>query len=150
MAELGDLPLPELLAQHSPLEPEYEFAHRRTYPVGPERGQGDAHIAFVFAAHRAVVDVDTELGLVKVMELATAQDVGKAMNPHLQPHRDVFVVDGLPGSPLDPSSAPDGTTSRVALDATRNPDFHGVRIRLEPERLASAQWFLDTPPPPSA
>jgi CO/xanthine dehydrogenase Mo-binding subunit len=28
-----------------------------------------------------VVDVDTELGLVKVVELTTAQDVGKAMNP---------------------------------------------------------------------
>ena len=36
---------------------------------------------FAFAAHRAVVDVDTELGLVKVVELATAQDVGKALNP---------------------------------------------------------------------
>ena len=34
-----------------------------------------------FAAHRAVVDVDTELGLVRVVEIATAQDVGKAMNP---------------------------------------------------------------------
>ncbi len=34
-----------------------------------------------FAAHRAVVDVDTELGLVKVVEIVTAQDVGKAINP---------------------------------------------------------------------
>ena len=33
------------------------------------------------AAHRAVVDVDVELGLVRVVEMATAQDVGKAMNP---------------------------------------------------------------------
>jgi len=30
---------------------------------------------------RAVVDVDTELGLVKVVALDTAQDVGKAINP---------------------------------------------------------------------
>ena len=44
-------------------------------------GQGDAHVTFAFAAHRAVVDVDTELGLVRVVEIATAQDVGKAMNP---------------------------------------------------------------------
>jgi CO/xanthine dehydrogenase Mo-binding subunit len=28
-----------------------------------------------------VVDVDVELGLVKVVQLATAQDVGKALNP---------------------------------------------------------------------
>ena len=44
-------------------------------------GQGFAHVQYAFAAHRAVVDVDTELGLVKVVELACAQDVGKAMNP---------------------------------------------------------------------
>jgi CO/xanthine dehydrogenase Mo-binding subunit len=49
--------------------------------VDAERGQGDAHVAFAYAAHRAVVDVDVELGLVRVVELATAQDVGRAMNP---------------------------------------------------------------------
>ena len=38
-------------------------------------------MTFAFAAHRAVVDVDTELGLVRVVEIATAQDVGKAINP---------------------------------------------------------------------
>jgi CO/xanthine dehydrogenase Mo-binding subunit len=38
-------------------------------------------VAFAFATHRAVVDVDTELGLVKVVEIVTAQDVGKAINP---------------------------------------------------------------------
>ena len=36
---------------------------------------------YAFAAHRAVVDVDVELGLVKVVELACTQDVGKAVNP---------------------------------------------------------------------
>ncbi|MGW7412447.1 molybdopterin cofactor-binding domain-containing protein [Streptomyces sp. NPDC054863] len=81
LTELGEGPLTELLSVHGPLEEEYEYSHRRTYPVDPERGQGKAHIAFAFAAHRAVVEVDTDLGLVKVVELATAQDVGRAMNP---------------------------------------------------------------------
>jgi xanthine dehydrogenase D subunit len=60
---------------------EFTFHHRKTYPIDEERGQGDAHPAFAYVAHRAVVDVDTELGLVRVVELATAQDVGKAINP---------------------------------------------------------------------
>ncbi|MFF3643330.1 xanthine dehydrogenase subunit D [Streptomyces sp. NPDC002564] len=77
----GEGDLVGVLSVHGPLASEYTYAHRRTFPVDPERGQGDAHIAFAFAAHRAVVDVDTGLGLVKVVELATAQDVGKAMNP---------------------------------------------------------------------
>ncbi|WP_275294252.1 xanthine dehydrogenase subunit D [Amycolatopsis sp. La24] len=59
----------------------FEYHHRPTQGIDPETGQGNAHIAFAFAAHRAVVDVDVDLGLVKVVELATAQDVGKAMNP---------------------------------------------------------------------
>ena len=59
----------------------FEYHHRRTYPIDPETGQGDAHIAFAFAAHRAVVDVDVDLGLVRVVELATTEDVGKAINP---------------------------------------------------------------------
>ncbi|MGW7412450.1 UbiD family decarboxylase [Streptomyces sp. NPDC054863] len=66
-----------------------------------------------------------------------------AMATHLQPHRDVFVVDGLPGSPLDPSSTADGTTSRMALDATRGAGFHGVRIRVDPQRVAQARRVLD-------
>ena len=57
-----------------------EYHHRPTQPLDA-LGQGDAHVTFAFAAHRAVVDVDTELGLVRVVEIATAQDVGKAMNP---------------------------------------------------------------------
>ncbi len=63
------------------IEETREFRPRRTHRLDPETGQADAHLQHAFAAHRAVVDVDTELGLVKVVELATAQDVGKAINP---------------------------------------------------------------------
>jgi xanthine dehydrogenase D subunit len=54
--------------------------HRRTYPLD-ERGQGDADVSFVFAAHRAVVDVDIDLGLVRVVQVATGQDVGTVLHP---------------------------------------------------------------------
>ena len=57
-----------------------EFHHKETHPLD-ESGQGDPHLQFAFAAHRAVVEVDAELGLVRVVEIATAQDVGKVMNP---------------------------------------------------------------------
>jgi CO/xanthine dehydrogenase Mo-binding subunit len=57
-----------------------EFHHTPTHPLD-SNGQGDAHVSFACAAHRAVVDVDPELGLVKVVQIATAQDVGRALNP---------------------------------------------------------------------
>jgi xanthine dehydrogenase D subunit len=63
------------------IEETREFHPRKTHRLDPETGQSNAHMQFAFSAHRAVVDVDTELGLVKVVELATAQDVGKAINP---------------------------------------------------------------------
>ena len=63
------------------IEETVEWRHRPTYSLDPETGQGFAHVQYAFAAHRAVVDVDTELGLVRVVELACAQDVGKAINP---------------------------------------------------------------------
>ena len=63
------------------IEESREFRPRQTQRLDAETGQASAHMQFAFAAHRAVVDVDTELGLVKVVELATAQDVGKAINP---------------------------------------------------------------------
>ncbi|WP_216208893.1 xanthine dehydrogenase family protein molybdopterin-binding subunit [Amycolatopsis aidingensis] len=69
--ELGDKVLDETV----------EWRHRPTEALDPETGAGNAHVQYGFAAHRAVVDVDTELGLIKVVALDCAQDVGKAMNP---------------------------------------------------------------------
>ncbi|GAA1327406.1 xanthine dehydrogenase subunit D [Pseudonocardia xinjiangensis] len=63
------------------VEETLEWRHRPTAPLDEETGAGDAHVQFAFSAHRAVVDVDVELGLVKVVALDTAQDVGRAVNP---------------------------------------------------------------------
>lgn len=63
-----------------PIETTYRHHHRPTEPMD-ERGQGDVHVSFAFAAERAVVEVDEDLGLVRVVEIAAAQDVGTALNP---------------------------------------------------------------------
>src|SRR3954454_5543456 len=62
------------------LDETVEYHHRPTEDLDDD-GQGNCHMAFAFVAHRAVVDVDPELGLVKVVQVATAQDVGRALNP---------------------------------------------------------------------
>jgi xanthine dehydrogenase D subunit len=91
-----------------------EWRHRPTTTIDPETGQGNAHVQFAFAAHRAVVDVDVELGLVKVVALDCAQDVGHAINPEqvlgqihggsaqglgLAVMEEIQVVDGLVRNP---------------------------------------------------
>jgi CO/xanthine dehydrogenase Mo-binding subunit len=74
------VPLAEVLGDRV-IEETREFHHRPTTPLDPRTGQGDSHTQFAFCVHRAVVDVDVELGLVKVVELAAVQDVGRILNP---------------------------------------------------------------------
>jgi CO/xanthine dehydrogenase Mo-binding subunit len=76
--EIDPARVEELLDE--PIERTVTFRHRETEPRGSD-GQSHGHVAFMFAAHRAVVDVDAETGLMKVVQVATAQDVGKAINP---------------------------------------------------------------------
>jgi xanthine dehydrogenase D subunit len=61
-------------------EETFTFRHPPTTATD-EDGQGVAHADFAVAGHRAVVDIDVELGLVKVVRVDTAQDVGLALNP---------------------------------------------------------------------
>ncbi|MEU4403514.1 molybdopterin cofactor-binding domain-containing protein [Streptosporangium sp. NPDC023963] len=73
--------LVEALERAGAVEETREYRHRPTFPLDPVTGQGDSHTQLALCVHRAVVDVDVELGLVKVVELAAVQDVGKIMNP---------------------------------------------------------------------
>ncbi|MFI6786539.1 molybdopterin cofactor-binding domain-containing protein [Nonomuraea sp. NPDC050383] len=80
-ARFEGLPAREALEKFGPIEETREYRHRPTYPMHPETGQGDSHTQLALCVHRAVVDVDVELGLVKVVELAAVQDVGRVLNP---------------------------------------------------------------------
>ena len=68
----------DLLGQ--PVSCEEVYHHRRTQRFD-ENGQGDIHVSFAFAAERAVVEVDEDLGLVRVLQIAASLDVGKVLNP---------------------------------------------------------------------
>jgi xanthine dehydrogenase D subunit len=68
------------LTADGPIEQLERFRHPRTHPPD-EHGRGDVHAGYAVAAHRAVVDVDPELGLIRVVHVDTVQDVGKALNP---------------------------------------------------------------------
>ena len=76
----GKLIAPMARVVETPWEETVTFRHPPTTPPD-EDGQGVVHADFAVAGHRAVVDVDPELGLAKVVRVDTAQDVGKALNP---------------------------------------------------------------------
>ncbi|VTU15200.1 3-octaprenyl-4-hydroxybenzoate carboxy-lyase [Variovorax sp. SRS16] len=85
---------------------------------------------------KTVIAVDPDV------DVTRDEEVLWALATHFQPHRDLVVIDGLPGSALDPSASGVGTTSRMGLDATRGPDFHGVRAQLSPQALERAAQIL--------
>ena len=68
-------------ASNEPIEAEVNFSHRPTTEMDDKTGQGDTDVSWLFAAQRAVVDVDLDLGLVRVVQITTGQDVGTALNP---------------------------------------------------------------------
>ncbi|MEU0521920.1 molybdopterin cofactor-binding domain-containing protein [Streptosporangium sp. NPDC006007] len=77
----GGASLEEALERAGAVEETREYRHRPTFPMDRLTGRGDSHTQLALCVHRAVVDVDVELGLVKVVELAAVQDVGRALNP---------------------------------------------------------------------
>jgi 4-hydroxy-3-polyprenylbenzoate decarboxylase len=85
---------------------------------------------------KTVIAVDPDV------DVTRDEEVLWALATHFQPHRDLVVVDGLPGSALDPSASGVGTTSRMGLDATRGADFHGVRAQLSAQAIARAAEIL--------
>lgn len=67
------------LATTGPLDGEGVFDPPTT-PLDGD-GQGVPYATYAFAAQIATVEVDTELGTVKVLRIVAAHDVGKAINP---------------------------------------------------------------------
>ena len=68
-------------APDEPVSRTYVYHHRPTTGFD-EQGQGDLHVSFSFAAERAVVEVDEDLGLARVVQIAAVQDAGRVINPH--------------------------------------------------------------------
>ena len=76
--DLADLPLDQhgyVLTQEITFDP----------PTSPldENGQGSPYAVYGFGAHLAEVQVDIELGTVRVLRITAAHDVGRAINPTL-------------------------------------------------------------------
>lgn len=84
---------------------------------------------------KLVVVVDDDV------DVSRDEDVLWAIATRFQADRDTFVVAGLPGSMLDPSSE-GGATSRLAIDATRAPGFDAERVTLSDAAMAEARAIL--------
>ncbi|MFD6420254.1 xanthine dehydrogenase family protein molybdopterin-binding subunit [Streptomyces sp. NPDC060194] len=109
-------------------------AQCRPHPTEPldGSGQGDAFVGLAFCAIRAVVDVDVELGSVRVVETAVAQDVGRVLNPaQLRARIEASVTQGVGAALTENLRSNGGVVRRPDLTAYALPtalDAPVVRI----------------------
>lgn len=57
------------------------FEQRKTRTIEERDSESPMHVSITFAANRACVEVDQELGLVRVLQIDVCQDIGKVVNP---------------------------------------------------------------------
>jgi 2,5-furandicarboxylate decarboxylase 1 len=65
-----------------------------------------------------------------------------ALATHFQPHRDLMVIDGLPGSALDPSATAGAPPRAWAWTPRGGMGFEGVRATIAPAAMERAAALL--------
>jgi CO/xanthine dehydrogenase Mo-binding subunit len=59
----------------------YQYRPPRTTPYDPQTGKSEPNFAYGYVAQAVTVEVDTETGHVRLLEVISTDDVGKAINP---------------------------------------------------------------------
>lgn len=75
--------LEEWEREERPAQSTYQYRPPATTELHPETGYGTPNFAYGYVAEVIEVEVDIETGLVDVINVVCATDVGKAINPHL-------------------------------------------------------------------
>jgi CO/xanthine dehydrogenase Mo-binding subunit len=69
--------------EERPAKATYQYRPPPTTPYDPMTGRADPNFAYGYVAQAVEVEVDIETGLVRVMRVVCADDVGCAVNPQL-------------------------------------------------------------------
>jgi CO/xanthine dehydrogenase Mo-binding subunit len=68
-------------AEERPAVATYQYRPPRTTPYDPQTGKSEPNFSYGYVAQAAEVEVDIETGHVKILNLVSVDDVGKAVNP---------------------------------------------------------------------
>jgi CO/xanthine dehydrogenase Mo-binding subunit len=116
-----------------------EHHHPPTTAFDPE-GQGVIHAVLAFVAERAVVEVDDELGLARVVQVAVADDAGHVINPlGAEGQVEGGVAMGLGLALMERLQVEDGLLRNASLT-----DYH-LPTALDAPEIVSA--FVEVPEP---
>jgi len=71
------------LKEDRPAVGTFQYRPPPTTPLDPQTGKSEPNFAYGYVAQAVSVEVDTETGLVRILDVISANDVGKAINPQL-------------------------------------------------------------------
>jgi CO/xanthine dehydrogenase Mo-binding subunit len=68
-------------AEERPAIATYQYRPPSTTPFDPKTGKSEPNFAYGYVAQAVLVEVDTETGHVHILDVVSADDVGRAVNP---------------------------------------------------------------------
>ena len=68
-------------AEERPAIATYQYKPPRTTPLDPQTGKSEPNFSYGYVAQAVAVEVDTETGVVSLLNVFSANDVGQAINP---------------------------------------------------------------------
>ncbi len=79
----ASLALERWKAEDRPAQGIFQYRPPATTPLDPETGKSEPNFAYGYVAQAVLVEVDTETGHVRLVDVVSTNDVGKAINPQL-------------------------------------------------------------------
>jgi CO/xanthine dehydrogenase Mo-binding subunit len=68
--------------EERPAAATFQYRPPKTTPYDPMTGRSEPNFAYGYVAQAAEVEVDIETGLIRLVRVISANDVGRAVNPH--------------------------------------------------------------------
>jgi CO/xanthine dehydrogenase Mo-binding subunit len=77
----AELALEKWRLEERPAIATYQYRAPKTTPYDPQTGKSEPNVSYGYVAQAVTVEVDTETGHVRILDVVSADDVGKAVNP---------------------------------------------------------------------
>ncbi|MCJ7537403.1 MAG: molybdopterin-dependent oxidoreductase, partial [Anaerolineales bacterium] len=77
----AELALQKWIEEDRPAIGRFQYIPPKTTPLDPETGYCEPNYSYGYVAQAVDVQVDTETGHIKILDVISADDVGKAINP---------------------------------------------------------------------